>query len=438
HQFVSVKAEENDPNNVTIDSIESIVLTEQEAQQALASQEEQQQAQTQSTTTNVSLKDAGTEGTELLLPGVFVDEDSDGEDDEQEENSTSEVYIEDTVPVERAVPRDPEGAKKEKLHVGEVADEKKEEVAALVVAAATATSTEAEVNKSTAKENSMVVLLDDDDDDDITDKQPETGTTTAAVDGPRQRVERAAGAFVQAITCTAKDMQNCAALPGNFGSIAMPVTACQPIINKEAAKNGKAGKRSLEDATTKYNDLFAVQFLNELLNEGFTLLHHVAVDEDEDWIGRTVNLNFKPGVCTAKKIVGPAVQWTTMGGGKEVNGVETESVALFEIDAITVSNISSEMDPISNQEYEDELDCFFSITSKHGDVYMFEALSSEEAHKIVSGIRNISFRMSSQVIGGDSKAVADFFDNSQEPEETHLRKNAAMLKISNAYLDDVL
>lgn len=175
----------------------------------------------------------------------------------------------------------------------------------------------------------------------------------------------------------------------------------------------------------------------DLLNVGFTLVHHTAVDDDDDWIGRTVNLNFKPGVCTARRIVGPSVQWTTMGGGKDVK-VGTESMGLFEIGAIAVSNIQNDLDPISSQQYEEELDCFFSITSKQGDVYLFEAISAEESQRIVSGIKNISFRLSSQVIAGDSKAVADFFDNSKEAADTHLRKNTAMLKISNAYLDDVL
>jgi hypothetical protein len=127
-----------------------------------------------------------------------------------------------------------------------------------------------------------------------------------------------------------------------------------------------------------------------------------------------------------------------MGGGKDAKGVETELIGLFEIDAIAASNVRNELDPISSQQYEEELDCFFTMTSKQGDVYLFEAISPEESQRIVSGVKNISFRLSSQVIAGDSKVVADFFDNSKEPAETHLRKNAAMLKISNAYLDDVL
>jgi hypothetical protein len=142
-------------------------------------------------------------------------------------------------------------------------------------------------------------------------------------------------------------------------------------------------------------------------------------------------------VCSDRKIVGPRIEWTTVGGGK-VTFLETQSIRLFDIDAVAMSNIRKELDHISSQHYEDELDCFFTITSKYGDVYLFEALSSEESYRIVTGIKNLAFRLSSQIIAGDSKAVADFFDNSQEPPETQLRKNAAMMKISSAYLDGVL
>lgn len=166
-------------------------------------------------------------------------------------------------------------------------------------------------------------------------------------------------------------------------------------------------------------------------------MHHTALDDEDDWIGRTVNMSFRPGVCSARKIVGPSIEWTTMGGGK-VKAVETQSIGLFEIDAVVVSNIRNELDPISSQQYEDELDCFFSITSRYGDVFLFEALSAEESHRIVTGIRSIAFRLSSQLIAGDSKTVSEYFDNSSEPQEMQLRRNAAMMKISHAYLDDLL
>jgi hypothetical protein len=170
---------------------------------------------------------------------------------------------------------------------------------------------------------------------------------------------------------------------------------------------------------------------------GFTLVHHTPGDDDDDWIGRTVNLSFRLGVCTARKLVGPSIEWTIVGGGK-VKKVETHSIRLFDIDAVVMSNIRKELDPVNSQIYDDELDCFFTVTRKSGDVYLFEALSSEECHRIVMGVKNLAFRLSSQIIAGDSKAVADFFDNSREPPEAQLRKNAAMMKISSAYLDDVL
>jgi hypothetical protein len=126
-----------------------------------------------------------------------------------------------------------------------------------------------------------------------------------------------------------------------------------------------------------------------------------------------------------------------MGGGK-MTGVETESIGLFQIDAVVVSNIRNELDPVSSQQYDDELDCFFSITSQNGEVFLFEALSAEESQRIVTGIKSVIFWLSSHIIEGDSKAVADYFDNSREPPESQLRRNAAMMRISHAYLDDAL
>lgn len=121
-----------------------------------------------------------------------------------------------------------------------------------------------------------------------------------------------------------------------------------------------------------------------------------------------------------------------------MTGVETESIGLFQIDAVVVSNIRNELDPGSSQQYDDELDCFFSITSQNGEVFLFEALSAEESQRIVTGIKSVIFWLSSHIIEGDSKAVADYFDNSLEPPESQLRRNAAMMRISHAYLDDAL
>ena len=109
-------------------------------------------------------------------------------------------------------------------------------------------------SRSTPKENSMIQA----DDDDITEHQPLTVSSQQPPDGPRQRVERAAKAFIQGMTCTAQDMENCAALPTNFQAV-LPVTACQPIINQQAA-TGKAHQKDPTGET--YNEMFAGKFLN--------------------------------------------------------------------------------------------------------------------------------------------------------------------------------
>jgi hypothetical protein len=142
-----------------------------------------------------------------------------------------------------------------------------------------------------------------------------------------------------------------------------------------------------------------------------------------------------------------------MGGGKEKEK-ETRSIGLLDIDAIAVSNIGDdELDPTEvglhqddnnnkngglGNTHDEELYCFFSITSKAGEVFLFEALSSEESNRIVTGIKNMAFRLSSRVIAGDSHAVADFFDNTGEPAGTHLSRKEAMVRISHAFLDEVL
>jgi len=268
-----------------------------------------------------------------------------------------------------------------------------------------------------------------------------------------ESMEEIAGAFMQALTCTGKDAQNCATLPGNIGGIvAMPATACQPIVNQRASsKYSKAGKKHPSEY---FNAQFATKFLHGMLNVGYTLVYHMAAEDDEDWTGRTVTMSFLPGICTTQRLSSPSIQWRTMGGGKGQD-VEQGSIGLLDIDAITVSNIHDELGPASDntalgeggnskggwlgaEQYEDELECFFTITRKDGEVYLFEALSSEESHRIVSGIKNMAYWMSSKVIAGDSKAVSDYFDNSQEPSETHLGKDEAIMRISHALMNDEL
>lgn len=199
-----------------------------------------------------------------------------------------------------------------------------------------------------------------------------------------------------------------------------------------------------------------IRTMQGLLNVGYTLVYHQAVD-DEYWVGRTVTLLFKPGVCTSARMEHPSIEWTTMGGGK-VTAVETKAISLLGVDAISVSNVQSGMMPLSefviregggasladldkwcsiNPCVDEELDCFFTITSADGEVHLFESLNADESSRIVAGIKNVAARFCSQLIAGDSNTVADFFDNTQEPEETQLSMDETMLRISNFFLDSL-
>jgi hypothetical protein len=192
-----------------------------------------------------------------------------------------------------------------------------------------------------------------------------------------------------------------------------------------------------------------------LLNVGFTLVYHKPVDE-ECWLGRTVNMFFKPGLCTSEKMVQPRLEWSTMGGGK-METVETKEITLLGVDSVSISKIRE--NPVGSFDNRDdgvatlkdldkwcradacsneELDCFFTITSEEGEVHLFESLSSEESNRIVAGIKNVAARYCSQLIAGDSNSVADFFENSQEPVETQLSMDEAMLRVSNAFFDKLL
>lgn len=137
--------------------------------------------------------------------------------------------------------------------------------------------------------------------------------------------------------------------------------------------------------------------------------------------------------------------------------VETKEITLLGVDSVSISKIRE--NPVGSFDNRDdgvatlkdldkwcradacsneELDCFFTITSEEGEVHLFESLSSEESNRIVAGIKNVAARYCSQLIAGDSNSVADFFENSQEPVETQLSMDEAMLRVSNAFFDKLL
>lgn len=213
-----------------------------------------------------------------------------------------------------------------------------------------------------------------------------------------------------------------------------------------------------------------------MLNVGYTLIYHKSID-DENWVGRTVNLIYRPGICSTRTIIQPVIEWKTMTGGISTV-VETRTMKLLNIDAISTSNARGDerqptltsndgsLNPSSGNVYawggdsgttrdattnwcnstlapggmgdlEDEIDSFFTITSQDGEIHLFEALTTEDAQRIVAGIRCNAYRLSNLLIEGNSNALmTDFYDNTGEPTETRLSAPEAMNRLSHAFLDD--
>jgi len=230
-------------------------------------------------------------------------------------------------------------------------------------------------------------------------------------------------------------------------------------------QNAMGRSRDSIDLDEMFDEKAGLEFLDVMLNFGYTLVYHIAVDEDS-WVGRTVTMKFRPGVCNAKTIVEPVVEWKTMTGGKSTF-VEAKSLNLLNIDAVTTSNAREAGDdkesvlpaafPVPSKPPtnimndvsigmcslsfpprmdEDEFDCFFTVTSQDGKVHLFEALNPEDCLRIVAGIRYSAQRLSRLLIEGDETALlSDFYDNSREPVESRLPPNEVMNRLSNAFMD---
>lgn len=185
-----------------------------------------------------------------------------------------------------------------------------------------------------------------------------------------------------------------------------------------------------------YSEEFATNFLQELLNVAFALVYHqpsLTIEEEKaDWQGRSVTMNFKAGVCNALEVFQPEIEWSTMGGGKDTK-ILTRSVSLIDIHSITVSSTDDMRDNLEPGESE-EIQCFFTLTTKSGDIHVFEAMNIKESNRLVLGIKNISGRYSSLIVAGDPRVMVEFFDNSADPQEIRLPFERAIVQVSHAFL----
>lgn len=174
---------------------------------------------------------------------------------------------------------------------------------------------------------------------------------------------------------------------------------------------------------------------------GYALVNHQQIedeDEDGDWVGRSVTLILRPGTCNALQVQAPYLEWATLGGGQQ-SGIETTAVSLLDIHSITTSTLEDmtlDEDGKETDENEvEDLQCFFSLTTKQGQIHVMEAISADEAQRLVVGIKNLAARLTQLLITGDKTVLSDFFDNTQEPEHIRVTEDEAMIRISHGLLD---
>ena len=168
--------------------------------------------------------------------------------------------------------------------------------------------------------------------------------------------------------------------------------------------------------------------------------------EEGDWVGRSVTLILRPGICNRLQVQAPYLEWVTMGGGLN-NVVESTALSLLDIHSVSTSNAEDmkfrgdgedqkdEDASTGDQEENEDLQCLFSLTTKQGQIYVMEAITADESQRLVAGVKNLSSSLSRQLIAGDVNVLADFFDNAQEPDEIRLSEEEAMLRVSHALLD---
>jgi hypothetical protein len=201
----------------------------------------------------------------------------------------------------------------------------------------------------------------------------------------------------------------------------------------------------MNESSHRFVCLFvSFSFCQELLNVGFALVNHQPpTEEQQDWIGRSVTMLLRPGICNAETTAPPQLVWSTMGGGMATR-VETRSVALLKIHSITNSPTDDDDDEgrDDNNGHDDnndeqERNCFFTLTTNEGEVHVFETIATEESDRLVSGIKNLVARLSAQLISGDEKAFADFYNSSGrgESEEIQFTPEEAMVRLSHSFFD---
>jgi len=123
------------------------------------------------------------------------------------------------------------------------------------------------------------------------------------------------------------------------------------------------------------------------------------------------------------------------------NPTATSRVSLLSI--LSINSSADDESEETKEEYDSYDVCFFSITSRSGDVHVFEANSPSERDRIVNGLKNVIARLTFHLIAGDVKGSSELYcddalpDGGSNPAELPMlaRPHQAMNRISHALLD---
>ena len=191
------------------------------------------------------------------------------------------------------------------------------------------------------------------------------------------------------------------------------------------------------------------QLLQDITNEGVNVLWHLPPAEDDanaetgKWSGCSVVMKIKPGsshaaadngkscdqIISSSRSSEPKLVWTTLGGGKKkmaarcsVSLLAIQSISTFKEticdrdDMVFYSKEEEERTTtscgvnVSQMDEADEEDiCFFSITTKEGDVQVFEAATPRERDLLVVGLKNVIARLSFHLVVGDAGGLSELY-----------------------------
>ena len=183
----------------------------------------------------------------------------------------------------------------------------------------------------------------------------------------------------------------------------------------------------------------------DVSKDGIPLMYHFEVETDGspeaplEWKGHSVTMFLRQGSYQRSKIVHPRLEWPTPEQQMFATG-QPGTVNLMDIQSISDSSQDEVRDDIEAVGLETMDLCFFSITTKHGDVHMFESSSPAERDWIITGLKNVIVRLSYHLTVGDPAVSSELFsaeyDDMSGELPTLRTPFRAMNEVAHAFLDD--